>query len=291
LLSAGAAQVASAWPLETAAWQARFLSFAGSGAAFQARPHLLWAARRAPCRPATGCAPECRPCPPLFQRLVVVGSNSLMINPLLRRRSITIPSRASRRSAIWSPRRCSIQDDRRPHRGCACEARHDHAWLGPATTQHIAAENFNYVTKSEIIVVPFPGANMSMQSGYPNYASGVCLGILGPAGTRAERVEQPSKWLSAVMSASGVVSRLESVGLYPTLTCSEEFVRFIVGKKAKYGRTIHEAKIALDKYVQTPAFFCSCRRKISKTSDAAPKIYRQTFARSPPFAPSGCPSH
>ena len=49
------------------------------------------------------------------------------------------------------------------------------------------------------------------------------------------------------MSTPEVGARLEAVGLYPTVTCGNDFAKFIGAKKAEYARTIEDANIAVDK--------------------------------------------
>ncbi len=235
--------------------------------------------------------------------LVVVGSNSLVINPLLRKVNYdSVASFAPVCNLVSSPM-IFVVNQASPYKtiGDLIAAAHAKPGsitlgaLGPATTQHIAAENFKHVTKSDIIFVPFPGgapavnallgqhvdvglvnysegveqikagklralATTSAQrikpapelptvaeSGYPGYSSDVWLGILGPTGMPASRIDQLAKWLTAVMSTPEVDARLENVGLYPTVTCGSAFAKFIAGKKAEYARIIQEANISVDK--------------------------------------------
>jgi len=235
--------------------------------------------------------------------LVVVGSNSLVINPLLREVNYdSVASFTPVCNLVASPMIFVVnQASSYKSIGDLIAAAHNKpatltlGALGPATTQHIAAESFKHVSKSNIIFVPFAGGAPTVnallgqhvdaalvnyseaveqikagklralattsakrikpapdlptvaESGYPGYASEVWLGILGPAGLPAGRVEQLSKWLTAVMSTPEVGARLEAVGLYPTLSCGNDFAKLIGAKKTEYARTIQDANIAVDK--------------------------------------------
>lgn len=235
--------------------------------------------------------------------LVVVGSNSLLINPQLRKVSYdSLTSFAPVCNLVAAPM-IFVVHAASPFRtiGDMIAAAHARPGaltlgaLGPATTQHIAIENFKHVTQSDIIFVPFAGgaptvnallgqhvdaalvnysegveqikagalralATTSAQrlkpapdvptvaeSGYPGYASDVWLGLLGPSGTPPARVAQLSRWLADIMSRPDVASKLEKVGLYPTVTCGEKFSAFLRGKKDEYANIIREAKIKVDK--------------------------------------------
>jgi len=49
------------------------------------------------------------------------------------------------------------------------------------------------------------------------------------------------------MSRPEIESKLEKVGLYPTVTCGETFAGFLRAKKDEYARVIREANIKVDK--------------------------------------------
>lgn len=235
--------------------------------------------------------------------LVVVGSNSLLINPLLRKVSYdSLTSFAPVCNLVASPM-IFVVNAASPFRtiGDLVAAAHSRPGtltlgaLGPATTQHIAFESFKHVSKAEMIFVPFAGGAPTVnallgqhvdaalinysegveqikagklralattsavrlkpapdvptvaESGYPGYASDVWLGLLGPAGTPPARVAQLAKWLAEVMSRPEIESKLEKVGLYPTVTCGETFAGFLRAKKDEYARVIREANIKVDK--------------------------------------------
>jgi tripartite-type tricarboxylate transporter receptor subunit TctC len=235
--------------------------------------------------------------------LVVVGSNSLLINPLLRKVSYdSLTSFAPVCNLVASPM-IFVVNAASPQRtiGDLIAAAHARPGtltlgaLGPATTQHIAFESFKRVTSSDIIFVPFSGGAPAVnallgqhvdaalvnysegveqikagklralattsatrlkpapdvptvaESGYPGYASEVWLGLLGPAGTPPARVTQLSKWLTDLMNRPEIASKLEKVGLYPTVSCGETFAGFLRAKKDEYTRIIREANIKVDK--------------------------------------------
>jgi len=235
--------------------------------------------------------------------LVVVGSNSLLINPLLRKVSYdSLKSFAPVCNLVASPM-IFVVNAASPYRTigeliAAARAKPGTLTLGalgPATTQHIAFESFKHVTKADMIFVPFAGGAPAVnallgqhvdaalinysegveqikagklralattsaerlkpapdvptvaETGYPGYAAEVWLGLLGPAGTPPARVAQLSKWLATVMAREDVASKLEKVGLYPTVTCSEPFAGFLRAKKDDYATIIRAANIKVDK--------------------------------------------
>jgi tripartite-type tricarboxylate transporter receptor subunit TctC len=96
---------------------------------------------------------------------VVIGSNSLVINPLLRKVNYdSVSSFAPVCNLVSSPMMFVVQQSS-PYKtiGDFIAAAHSKpatltlGALGPATTQHIAFESFKFTTKSDIIFVPFSG--------------------------------------------------------------------------------------------------------------------------------------
>jgi tripartite-type tricarboxylate transporter receptor subunit TctC len=234
---------------------------------------------------------------------IVVASNSLLINPLLRKVNFdSVTSFAPICNLVASPM-IFVVNAASAYKTigdliAAAKAKPGTltvAALGPATTQHIAFESFKRVTNTDMIFVPFTGGAPAVnallgqhvdaalvnysegveqiragklrplattsaarikpvpdlptvaESGYPGYASEVWLGLLAPAGTPADKVEQLAAWFAAATKAPEVQAKLENVGLYPTVSCGKEFAGFIAGKKAEYARIIQEANITVEK--------------------------------------------
>jgi len=96
---------------------------------------------------------------------VVIASNSVVINPLLRKTNYDPVASYEPICNLVSAPMVFVVNAASPYQtiGDLIAAAHAKpgtltlAALGPATTQHIAAEQFKRVTKSEMIFVPFPG--------------------------------------------------------------------------------------------------------------------------------------
>ena len=121
--------------------------------------------------------------------LFVVGSNSLLINPLLRKVSYdSLTSFAPVCNLVASPM-IFVVNSASPLKtiGDLIAAAHAKPGtltlgaLGPATTQHIAFESFKHVTKADMIFVPFAGGaptvnallGQHVDAALVNYSEGV----------------------------------------------------------------------------------------------------------------------
>ncbi len=102
-------------------------------------------------------------------------------------------------------------------------------------------------TTSATRLKPAPELPTVAESGYPGYASEVWLGLLAPAGTPVEKVDQLAGWFAVATKAPEVQAKLENMGLYPTVSCGKEFAGFIAAKKAEYARIIQDASITVEK--------------------------------------------
>jgi len=121
--------------------------------------------------------------------LVVVGSNSLVINPLLRKVNYDSVASFTPICNLVSTPMIFVVNQASPYKtiGDLIAAAHAKPGtitlgaLGPATTQHIAVESFKHVTKSDIIFVPFLGGapavtaliGQHVNAALVNYSEGV----------------------------------------------------------------------------------------------------------------------
>jgi len=96
---------------------------------------------------------------------LVVASNSVVINPLLKKTNYSALTSYEPVCNLVSSPLIFVVNNASPYRTIGDLVTEAHAKpgtltlaaLGPATTQHIAFEQFQLATKSEIIFVPYPG--------------------------------------------------------------------------------------------------------------------------------------
>ena len=96
---------------------------------------------------------------------LVVASNSVVINPLLKKTNYSALTSYEPVCNLVSSPLIFVVNNASPYRTIGDLVTEAHAKpgtltlaaLGPATTQHIAFEQFKLATKSEIIFVPYPG--------------------------------------------------------------------------------------------------------------------------------------
>jgi len=96
---------------------------------------------------------------------LVVASNSVVINPLLKKTNYSVLTSYEPVCNLVSSPLIFVVNNASPYRTIGDLVTEAHAKpgtltlaaLGPATTQHIAFEQFQLATKSEIIFVPYPG--------------------------------------------------------------------------------------------------------------------------------------
>ena len=96
---------------------------------------------------------------------LVIASNSVVINPLLKKTNYSVLTSYEPVCNLVSSPLIFVVNNASPYRTIGDLVTEAHAKpgtltlaaLGPATTQHIAFEQFQLATKSEIIFVPYPG--------------------------------------------------------------------------------------------------------------------------------------
>jgi len=96
---------------------------------------------------------------------LVIASNSVVINPLLKKTNYSVLTSYEPVCNLVSSPLIFVVNNASPYRTIGDLVTEAHAKpgtltlaaLGPATTQHIAFEQFKLATKSEIIFVPYPG--------------------------------------------------------------------------------------------------------------------------------------
>lgn len=148
---------------------------------------------------------------------IVVGSNSLLINPLLRKVNYdSITSFTPICNLVASPL-IFVVNAASPYKSIgdliaaakAKPATVTLAALGPATTQHIAFESFKRVTKADMVFVPFPGGAPAVNSLLGNHVDAALINY-------SEGVEQiKSGKLRALATASA--ARIKPAPDLPTV--------------------------------------------------------------------------
>ncbi len=83
------------------------------------------------------------------------------------------------------------------------------------------------------------------ESGYPNYESEPWFGLLAPYKTRRELISQLGEWFGAAARAPEVERKLAVQGLYPAVTCGENFAALLRRDYEDFGRIVREAKISM----------------------------------------------
>jgi len=81
------------------------------------------------------------------------------------------------------------------------------------------------------------------ESGYPDYEVNVWYGLLAPAKTPKDVVDQLSQWSRAAMMAPELKPKWVLQGLDPVGTSGADFAAYLRQQHEEYGRVIHEANI------------------------------------------------
>jgi tripartite-type tricarboxylate transporter receptor subunit TctC len=81
------------------------------------------------------------------------------------------------------------------------------------------------------------------ESGYPNYESEVWFGLVAPAKTPAETINQLSAWLGAALATPAVKEKLQLQEMYPVGACGADFAAHLRAQFEAYARVIRDADI------------------------------------------------
>jgi tripartite-type tricarboxylate transporter receptor subunit TctC len=84
------------------------------------------------------------------------------------------------------------------------------------------------------------------ESGFPGYEADIWYGLVAPARTPREKISQFVDWMTAALRVPEVRAKLIAVGLYPVVTCGDEFSLHLRNIYEKYGRIIREANIKIE---------------------------------------------
>jgi tripartite-type tricarboxylate transporter receptor subunit TctC len=84
------------------------------------------------------------------------------------------------------------------------------------------------------------------ESGYPGYEADIWYGVVAPAKTSNETIAQLAGMFTAAIQAPEVKAKLVALGLFPAVTCGEDFGVFLRRQYDEFGRVIREANITVE---------------------------------------------
>jgi tripartite-type tricarboxylate transporter receptor subunit TctC len=84
------------------------------------------------------------------------------------------------------------------------------------------------------------------ESGYPDYEAEVWFGVVAPAKTPKQTLDQLAAWFTAAMQAADINARLVALKLYPVGTCGADFAAHLRSQYDQYARIIRESNIKGD---------------------------------------------
>ena len=99
------------------------------------------------------------------------------------------------------------------------------------------------VTTSGTRIEQLPDLPTVAELGHKDFAEEAWFGLVAPAKTSKETLAQLSGWFTAAMKVPDTRAKLVNQGLYPVVTCGDEFAAFIRNQHESYGRIIREANI------------------------------------------------
>lgn len=91
-----------------------------------------------------------------------------------------------------------------------------------------------------------PDVPTMVELGYPEVDTGAWFGLFAPAGTPAAIVNRLNAEVNRILQLPDVVSRFETLGVYPVGGSSEDFQRFIQNDLKKLKRIVQERGIKLE---------------------------------------------
>jgi tripartite-type tricarboxylate transporter receptor subunit TctC len=84
------------------------------------------------------------------------------------------------------------------------------------------------------------------ESGYAGYEADLWDGVVVPAKTPKETVEEIAGWFTSAMQDPETRRKLATQGLFPSVTCGADFGALIRKQYDEHGRIIREANIKPD---------------------------------------------
>jgi tripartite-type tricarboxylate transporter receptor subunit TctC len=100
------------------------------------------------------------------------------------------------------------------------------------------------VTRTRIEALP--DVPTVAESGYRGYEVDIWYGVVAPAKTPNETIAQLAGMFTAAMQAPEVKAKLVAQGLFPAVTCGEDFGVFLRKQYDEFGRVIREANITAE---------------------------------------------
>ncbi len=92
-----------------------------------------------------------------------------------------------------------------------------------------------------------PDVPTLMEAGVPpGHEVGFWIGLLAPAGTRQELIDQLNQRIARIMSLPELKERLDMLGFEPMVTTPAEFGSHIAAESAQWSRVVREAHIRID---------------------------------------------
>jgi tripartite-type tricarboxylate transporter receptor subunit TctC len=114
----------------------------------------------------------------------------------------------------------------------------------PSVMEHIRSGKLRpLVTASRVREETLPDVPTVAESGYQDYDADNMFGLVAPAKTPREALNQIASWFAAALKQPEVRTRLASLGLSPVGTCGIDFGVHLRKKHEEYGRIIREANI------------------------------------------------
>jgi len=101
-------------------------------------------------------------------------------------------------------------------------------------------------TGSRTRIEPLPQVPTLAESGYKDYEVENWFGVVAPAKTPKETVDQLIRWYTAALQVPDIRAKLAGQGLFAVAMCGADFAAHIRKQYDEYGRAIREANIKAD---------------------------------------------
>jgi len=101
-------------------------------------------------------------------------------------------------------------------------------------------------TGSRTRIEPLPEVPTFAESGYKDYEVENWFGVVAPAKTPKETVDQLIRWYTAALQVPDIRAKLAGQGLFAVAMCGADFAAHIRKQYDEYGRAIREANIKAD---------------------------------------------
>ena len=133
--------------------------------------------------------------------------------------------------------------------------------LNAALGDQVSVAILDYVTVAEYIKIgklraiavgtqqridKLPDTASMGELGFKDFDWAGTFGILAPAKTPTDRVEELIRWFNASLKAPEVLAKLDNLGLYPMNQCGGEYAAFLRKAFEQNGRVIKESNIRAD---------------------------------------------